>query len=89
LERELKLRGIVFERKPGIEIPYKGEPLDKRYFPDLLVAGGVIAELKTVQALVGEHEAQLLNYLRATKKRVGYLINFGSKTKLEWKRMVL
>ncbi len=89
LERELRSRGLRFERKPAVQILYKGEPLDKEYFPDLLVSGGVIAELKAVQALAREHEAQLLNYLKATKKRVGYLINFGCSTKLEWKRMVL
>ncbi len=40
-------------------------------------------ELKAVRALVAEHDAQLINYLKATRKRVGYLINFGAFPKLE------
>jgi GxxExxY protein len=52
------------------------------------VCDGIIVELKAVRKLASEHEAQLLNYLKATGKRVGYLINFGSAGKLEWKRMV-
>lgn len=55
----------------------------------LLVAyDGIIVELKAVKALTVEHEAQLLNYLKATGLKVGYLLNFGSVGKLEWKRMV-
>jgi GxxExxY protein len=45
-------------------------------------------ELKAVKQLAPEHEAQLLNYLKTTRKKVGCLINFGSANKLEWKRMV-
>ena len=48
----------------------------------------VVVELKAVKQLAPEHEAQLLNYLKTTGKTVGYLINFGSANKLEWKRMV-
>jgi GxxExxY protein len=62
--------------------------LEKKYYPDLFVFGGIVVELKAVQELAPEHESQLLNYLKATKKRVGYLVNFGSAGKLEWKRMV-
>ncbi len=54
-----------------------------------MVIGEIVVELKAVKALVPEHEAQLINYLRATGKRVGYLINFGSFPKLEWERFVL
>lgn len=45
--------------------------------------------LKAVQNFCSDHEAQLLNYLKATGKRVGYLINFGCSNELEWKRMIL
>ena len=48
--------------------------------------GEIIVELKAASALAPEHEAQLLNYLKATGKPVGYLINFGSRGKLEWRR---
>ena len=88
MERELALRGIPFIAKSGLEIFYKGIALEKKYFPDLTVFQEIIVELKAAQKLAPEHEAQLLNYLKATNKRVGYLVNFGSPGKLEWKRMV-
>jgi GxxExxY protein len=62
--------------------------LETKYYPDLFVFGGIVVELKAVQELAPEHKSQLLNYLKAIKKRVGYLVNFGSAGKLEWKRMV-
>ena len=55
---------------------------------DIIVNSRVILEIKCVRCILVEHEAQLLNYLRATGVEVGLLINFG-KPKLEWKRMVL
>ncbi|MBU1909767.1 MAG: GxxExxY protein [Verrucomicrobia bacterium] len=89
LEKELTARGIPFQTKPGLQIRHKGEPLQQQYFPDLVVYSGIVAELKAVQQLGKEHEAQLLNYLKASRMKVGYLINFGSAGGLEWKRMVL
>jgi GxxExxY protein len=50
------------------------------------VSGEIVVELKAASALTSEHEAQLLNYLKATGKPVGYLVNFGHREKLEWKR---
>jgi GxxExxY protein len=47
-----------------------------------------VVELKAVTQLLPEHEAQLINYLRLTRRPVGYLINFGHKDTLEWKRMI-
>jgi len=46
-------------------------------------------ELKAVAQLLPEHEAQLFNYMRITRTQVGYLLNFGHKSELEWKRFVL
>ena len=89
LERELSLRAIPWVSKPPLTIIYKGEPLSKHYFPDMLVHAEIVVELKSVKTLTAEHEAQLFNYLRATAKRVGYLINFGSHPQLEWKRFVV
>ncbi len=89
MEKELSLRAMPFEAKPWLQLFYKGEPLQQGYEPDLLVFGGIVAELKAVQQLAPEHDAQLLNYLKALQKRVGYLINFGHHPQLEWKRMVL
>jgi len=89
LELELSQRGIPFVSKPKLPLFYKGQPLKKQYEADLIVVGEIVVELKAVKALLPEHEAQLINYLRATQKRAGYLVNFGSFPKLEWKRFVL
>ena len=89
LEIELTERGIPFVAKPKLPIFYKGHQLRKTYEADLIVTDGIIIELKAVHLLAPEHEAQLINYLKATRKRVGYLVNFGSFPKLQWKRLVL
>ena len=89
LERELTRRSIDWSTKPTLLIYYKGQPLTRHYTPDLLVYSEIIAELKAIRALAPEHDAQLINYLKATGKRVGYLINFGSHPRLEWKRIVV
>jgi GxxExxY protein len=86
---ELTDRKIPFVNKPTLTLFYKGRALQKQYQPDLIIVGEIVVELKAVKTLVPEHEAQLINYLCATRKRVGYLINFGSFPKLEWKRFVL
>ena len=57
------------------------------FYADTLVENLVIIELKAVKSIGTENEAQLINYLKATNKRVGLLVNFG-KPKLEWKRFV-
>lgn len=89
LEIELELRTIPFQSKQELIPYYKGRPLKKRYIPDLMVCGGIIVELKAAQQLAPEHEAQLLNYMYVTRIQVGYLVNFGNKNELEWKRFVI
>jgi GxxExxY protein len=89
LEIELELRGIPYRAKQELKCHYKGRELKKRYVPDLFVFGCLIIELKAVSQLLPEHEAQLLNYMRITKQPIGYLINFGHKETLEWKRFIL
>ena len=89
LEIELEMRGIAFRAKQELACFYKGLELKKRYVPDLFVFNGLVVELKAVSQLLPEHEAQLFNYMRITKQPVGYLINFGHKGALEWKRFIL
>jgi GxxExxY protein len=89
LEIELKLREISFRAKQELACHYKGRELNKRYVPDLFVFDCIVVELKSVSQLTPEHEAQLLNYMRITRQPVGYLINFGQKETLEWKRFIL
>ena len=89
MEIELGLRAIQFEAKRSIRCHYKGRPLAKSYIPDLLVFISLLVELKAVTELLPEHEAQLFNYMRITHRPVGYLINFGHKDTLEWKRLII
>jgi len=89
MEIEFELRNIPFESKKNLEVYYKSRKLDKIYIPDLFVFNGIIIELKSVSELTTEHEAQLFNYLKLTRTNVGYLINFGYKENLEWKRYII
>ena len=89
MEIELELRSIQFESKKQLEVYYKSRKLDKIYIPDLYVFGGIIVELKSVDCLNADHEAQLFNYMKITGTNVGYLINFGSKDELKWKRYIV
>ena len=89
LEIELQLRAIPFATKHELKLVYKRREIEKRYVPDLLVAKGLVVELKAVKELSSDHEAQLFNYLRIARQPVGYLVNFGSQSELEWKRFIL
>jgi GxxExxY protein len=83
---ELKKRGLKVQNEVPINVFYKEEVVGQ-YIADILVEERVIVELKTVEKLDKVHEAQLLNYLKATGIRVGLLVNFKSR-KAEIKRMV-
>jgi len=89
LEIELELRGLPFRPQSELKCFYKGRELRKRYLPDLLVFDCLVVEIKAVEQLVPEHEAQLFNYLRIARQPVGYLVNFGHRDTLEWKRFIL
>ncbi|MCA9940414.1 MAG: GxxExxY protein [Anaerolineales bacterium] len=88
LEIELKSRALPFVAQPTIRIAYKGQLLAKAYIPDFICYDQIIVEIKAIKGLTTIEQAQLLNYLKATGKPVGLLLNFGAP-KLEWKRMVL
>jgi GxxExxY protein len=70
-------------------VSYKNRELQTKYKPDLFVFGSIIVELKAVSALLTEHEAQVFNSLRISRQPVGYLLNFGRKGELEWKRLIV
>jgi len=84
---ELRDRGLKAKNQVPIGVTYKGSSVGE-YIADLLVEENVIIELKTVENLDKIHEAQLLNYLKATGKSVGLLVNFKNP-KAEMKRMIL
>jgi len=88
LELELSTRSIPYRSKERLLLHYKGKPLAKTYEPDLLVHMEIIVELKAVTHLSSAHEAQLINYMRLTRKPVGYLINFAPIQAVEWKRLI-
>jgi len=75
---ELKSRGIAVEHQFDIPVRYKGT-LVGQYTADLFVDGKVIVELKAEREYNSKHEAQLLNYLKATGMQVGLLLNFGEQ----------
>ena len=84
---ELKARGLKAVAQYPIKVKYKDQIVGE-YFTDLLVEDQVIIELKTVNRIEKIHEAQLINYLKATGINVGLLVNFKSR-KAEIKRFVL
>jgi len=87
LAMELADRGIPFQREVDLPVHYKGRRLSCGYRADFVCYESVIVELKALQALTGIDEAQLLNYLKATRLERGLLLNFG-RPSLEFKRFV-
>lgn len=87
LEIEFKHQQIPFERQISIPISYKGKLFDKYYIADFICYNKVILELKALSELTSQHEAQVINYLKATGIEIGLLINFG-QTKLQYKRLI-
>ena len=78
LALELKRLGYLVETERGIQVIYLGTVVGE-YSADILVNDLVILELKAAEALKAEHFAQLTNYLKATQKELGLLLNFGQK----------
>ena len=82
---ELKNIGLNIESEKEIKVNYKGTIIGN-FRADIVVEDKVIIEIKAISALNSQHEAQLLNYLKATGIRIGLLVNFGNK--LEFKRRI-
>ena len=89
LQIEFSECGIPFAPQRLIPITYKGRTLDQFYKADFICYDSIIVELKAISQLTDEHRAQVFNYLRATRMKLGILINFGSYPKLEYQRIVL
>ena len=81
---ELRKMGMIAQRQVSIKVYYDGEEVGD-YDADVIVVDKVILELKAAESLSPKHEAQLLNYLRATEIEVGLLLNFGVKAQLKRK----
>ncbi|MFZ1072051.1 MAG: GxxExxY protein [Verrucomicrobiia bacterium] len=84
LAHELKKAGMRFETEKRLDVSYDGV-LVGEFAADFLVEDELIVELKAVQNLVAAHEVQTVNYLVATGKDAGLLVNFGGE-RLEFKK---
>ena len=84
---ELEIRGIAFEREKQLTLHYRNRVLRKSYYADFFCYDKIIVELKAFQSLHPEHEAQVLNYLKATGCKLGLLFNFGARS-FQYKRLV-
>ena len=81
----LKEKGFKVIAEKKFEVSFRGRLIGV-YIADLVIEESVIVELKCCEALIGEHQAQLINYLKASGVLVGLLVNFG-KRKIEYKRL--
>ncbi|MES2308284.1 MAG: GxxExxY protein [Verrucomicrobiota bacterium] len=89
LERQFEEVGIAYSSKQLLNLYFKKKPLLQTYQPDFICFNEIIVEIKAVKELMDEHRAQILNYLKATNKKVGLLVNFGHYPKTQIERFVL
>lgn len=87
MEIELLNRSIPCRREVPLKIHYCGHILATSYRADFLCYESIVVEIKAISQLTSTHEAQLLNYLKATSHEVGLLLNFGAPS-LEYRRMI-
>ena len=87
MEIEFREQGIPYIKENELNVFYKGIKLKKKFSADFVCYNSIIVELKALSQFTGEHESQVLNYLKATNFKVGLLINFGAPS-LEHKRFV-
>ena len=88
MEIELRLHGIPFVSEKPLTLEYKCCRLRSTYEPDFICHDKIVLELKAVTELADEHRAQVQNYLKATRFRLGLLINFGHHPKAEIERII-
>ena len=89
LRIEFGRREIPFAAQEPLSLHYKDTLLQKKYFADFFCYSQIIVEIKVMERLSNREMAQLINYMKITRTRVGVLINFGSRPTLEWKRCVV
>lgn len=76
---ELELRGLQVQRQVAVPVVYKGHPIKKPHFIDLLIDKRLIVEVKSTEKHNAIYEAQLLTYLRLTGLNIGLVLNFGER----------
>ena len=77
---EFSIREIPFEREKWFQVSYKGSLLNQEYIADFVCYDKIIVELKAVDIITGMHQAQVINYLKATDFKLGILANFGRES---------
>lgn len=87
LQLEFTNLGIPYAAEKQLQISYKSQLLKSFYRADFICYNKILIETKAVDALLPEHEAQVINYLKATGLQLGLIVNF-SKPRLEYKRLV-
>jgi GxxExxY protein len=88
LEYECRIQQVPFARETPYQIQYKTIILPHAYRADFVVFDKILLETKAVERLTDSHVKQVLNYLAASKLKLGLLVNFGEDS-LAWKRVVL
>jgi GxxExxY protein len=88
LEIELGIHSLPFVAQQRLELSYKGNQLRSEFIPDFVCYGKIIVELKAAKSIGDEHRAQVHNYLKATKLRLGLIVNFGHHPKIEVERII-
>ncbi len=84
---EFAVQDIPFEREVQLPVFYKSHQLSTHYRADFVCFDAVVVELKALSRYSGTEVSQMINYLRATEKHVGLLLNFGARS-LQWQRLV-
>jgi GxxExxY protein len=87
LEKEFIKNNIPYKREVKLDLFFNGEKLDKKYKADFICFDNIILEIKAVSFIHENFTKQTLNYLKATDKKLGLLINFGEKS-LKYKRII-
>ena len=87
LEIEFKLLNIPYQREVYYQVSYKGHQMQRWYRADFIMYDSIVLELKAQDFLAKANHSQVINYLKASKHKVGLLINFGEKS-LVYKRFI-
>lgn len=84
---EFGLRQIPFQQQKKFDVLYKSVTVGE-YVPDLIAFGTIIIEIKTINRISNIERAQVINYLKITRLRLGIILNFKNP-KLEWERIIV
>lgn len=87
LSIELTKQHIPYKKEKVLSIVYKDIELEKKYIADFVCYDKIIVELKAVKEICEDHRAQIINYLKASKMKLGLLVNF-SETSLKYERFI-